>query len=272
MSLASLREFQNRHVEQEVAIAGSTWRFRRSHGAGPALLLLPGAQGTGDMFYQTALDLGERLDVVTVTCPDTDDCDRMADELALLLDALSLPRANLLGSSLGGYIAQLFALKHAGRIETLFLANTFCDAGVFQSMMPSPEEFARLPADAMVRNALDKLAAMPEPEPAWRDLKAVSQALIGPAQTAETLKLRWLAVLKSRPVPRLPLPPERIVMIDDDEDPVILPPMRAAMRAQYAGAEHHAIAGGGHYPGILRPDAYAGIIRRRLLGFPHVQD
>jgi len=74
-----------------------------------------------------------------------------------------------------------------------------------------------------------------------------------------------VAVPKSKQVTLLPLPPGRIVMIDD-EDPVILPPMRAAVSERYAGVKHHAIAGSGHYPGILRANEYDRIIERRLLG------
>jgi pimeloyl-ACP methyl ester carboxylesterase len=43
----------------------------------------------------------------------------MADDIAGLLDALEIDRAHIVGSSMGGMIAQTFAIRHPDRIRTL---------------------------------------------------------------------------------------------------------------------------------------------------------
>ena len=48
----------------------------------------------------------------------------MADDLAGLLDALALPRRHLLGLSMGGMIAQEFALRHADRVDRLVISGS----------------------------------------------------------------------------------------------------------------------------------------------------
>src|SRR5262249_1043656 len=49
----------------------------------------------------------------------------MADETAGLLDALSIPRAHVVGVSMGGMIAQELILRHPARVRGLVLACTY---------------------------------------------------------------------------------------------------------------------------------------------------
>jgi pimeloyl-ACP methyl ester carboxylesterase len=48
----------------------------------------------------------------------------LADDLAALLDALALPRAALVGMSMGGYTSLAFAARHPGRLAALVLCDT----------------------------------------------------------------------------------------------------------------------------------------------------
>ncbi|RAS20502.1 alpha/beta fold hydrolase [Paraburkholderia bryophila] len=49
----------------------------------------------------------------------------LSHDLATLLDALGAPSTHVVGMSMGGMIAQQFALDHPLRVDTLTLANTF---------------------------------------------------------------------------------------------------------------------------------------------------
>ncbi|HZP19059.1 MAG TPA: alpha/beta fold hydrolase [Bauldia sp.] len=50
--------------------------------------------------------------------------DDLADDLAGLLDALDIPKAHIVGLSLGGMIGQAFALRHPGKLDRLVLMAT----------------------------------------------------------------------------------------------------------------------------------------------------
>jgi len=59
--------------------------------------------------------------------PDT--MDALADDLAVFIDALGLPLVDLLGFSIGGFVAQTFATRHPGRVRRLILVGTGPRAG-----------------------------------------------------------------------------------------------------------------------------------------------
>jgi pimeloyl-ACP methyl ester carboxylesterase len=63
--------------------------------------------------------------------------DDMADDAAGLLDALDLPSAHILGASMGGYIAQLLALRHPRRVDSLSIIMS--STGARDVGMPAPD-------------------------------------------------------------------------------------------------------------------------------------
>jgi 3-oxoadipate enol-lactonase len=70
----------------------------------------------------------------------------MAEDVATVLDNAGIERTNLFGVSLGGYIAQEFALTHPDRVEKLILVSTAPGGPKAVPMPQSTQEvFARYP-------------------------------------------------------------------------------------------------------------------------------
>jgi len=252
----TLAEFRRQHAVRASTLNGAEWSWVAA-GSGPCLVLLPGAQGTAEVFFKQ-FALADRWRVVAVTYPAQTDGAVLADGLAGFLDSLGIARASLAGTSLGGYVAQLFAARHPERVEKLILTCTFVDPGPVQA----PEKLAAArdtPADTLKQQALGRVRAAPEGE-----LKGVQLDLIGEKQSAANIQARMLAVQMAQPVPPLTIAPGDITVIDCDNDPVIPPAVRAAVRERYAGAGHFNIAGGSHYPYILCGDEYNRIVAARL--------
>src|SRR5260370_14738515 len=73
---------------------------------------------------------------------------RMAADIAAVLDHAETPRAHIFGISMGGMIAQEFALAYPARTRGLILGCTSC--GVSHSIPAAPEALANLmPAPEM---------------------------------------------------------------------------------------------------------------------------
>lgn len=97
-------------------------------GEGPAVLMVPGADGVKETWrYQVpALARDHRVvaaDLRSVFGPDTR-FERFVRDLVELTDALDLGPAAVMGQSLGGPVSMRYALDHPGRVRALVLANT----------------------------------------------------------------------------------------------------------------------------------------------------
>ena len=253
---ADLAAFQERYALNRTTIAGHEWRFRRTTSGAPVLLALPGALGTGDVFFRTAKHFAGRFDVVTVAYPAVDNIPELTSGLAALLNHFGADPVIVVGSSLGGYLAQQLALDHVVRIELLVLGNTFRNPGDQQARWPAADVFAQKPAEAVLQEARTRLVSSPAGSEPEKELRAALLALVGTEQDADRVKAQRLTVLRAATLPPVGLPPERIGLVDDDDDPVITPGTREDMRRTYAASRHERIAGGGHYPSILAPERY----------------
>ena len=261
-----LQEVQALYPARELIVDGVRWQLRDTAPGSEAvpLVLLPGALGTGDVFYQLLAALGAEHRLLSLTFPPLPSARAMANSLVRVLDALELPAVDLLGTSLGGYVAQLAAISHPRRFRKMVLANTFYDAGLQQLRWPPVAEYADIPVDVLLAAARQQLENGAEPTPEHAELKRVMLSLVGAAQDGAAVRAMRLAVLTAGVLERVPLADTAITLIDDDNDPVIAAPTREQMRERYRGCRHIRIAGGGHFPSNLRPAEYEAAVRSVL--------
>jgi pimeloyl-ACP methyl ester carboxylesterase len=110
----------------------STWLESESHlaivGAGSPLVMIPGMDATGRLFYRQAPLLGRRYRVATYATRDS--ARTMGDLVGDLDEVLSVlapggEPVTVFGESFGGGIALSYALERPERVAELVLLNTF---------------------------------------------------------------------------------------------------------------------------------------------------
>ncbi|MEP6972411.1 MAG: alpha/beta hydrolase [Betaproteobacteria bacterium] len=254
--------------ERPLRVAGLTWKLIETRGTknGPVLLMLPGTLGTASIFADAMLALGDKVRMVSVTYPLIEDIERLADSLAGLMDALGITRASIVGSSLGGFLAQHFAARHPQRVDRLILGNTLCDPALTRRIV------ARQPVDALRAQpprvhrdmVVNSVRSWPETDPRTARLKAILIDSGTRLLSARAMKARVMAVQAAPPVPRLDVPGDHITIIDCADDPLLPRAVQDDVVRRYPGARHVRLDSGGHYPYIVRTDDYVAALKQAL--------
>jgi len=122
-----------------------------SRGEGEPLLLIAGLGGTRHLWELQVPSFARQYRVVTFDNRGAGDSDKpaesysialFADDTAALMDAMGIERAHVYGQSMGGLIAQEFALRHPQKVRCLVLGCT--TFGGPHSVLPSPQAAALL--------------------------------------------------------------------------------------------------------------------------------
>ncbi len=180
------------------------------------------------------------------------------DDLAGVLDHLAIAAATLCGVSIGGLIAQAFALAHPHRVERLVLCDTaarFGDAATWAGRM---DDVRRNGMSAVIGGVMDRWfgpairAARPDDVAGWHNLVLRTPAA-GYAATCATLRDADL----TPDLARIAVPTLVVGGTEDRSTPV---EQVRAFAAAIPGASFAAIADAGHIPSIDQPAALARLI------------
>lgn len=261
-----LETFRRRFPVKTIRAAGQPWGMIETKGkpGAPTLVMLPGTLGTAEIFWNQIVSLGKSIRVVSVTYPPVGNIVKLADGLAALFDKLKIAKASVVGSSMGGYLGQWFAARHADRVETLYIGNSLIGPEYVNPARKPPAVLRRLPPKAHQAIVIGSIDTWPEPEPIFVTLKDVLRHSGRKLISGKALKQRVLATTTGKEVPPPVLPPARTIIIDCVDDPLIPHTAQKAMRKKYPRAKLYRLSRGGHYPYITRPERYTRILSRHL--------
>jgi len=129
-----------------IAKVGDINLYYEVHGSGEPLVLIMGYTLRGGHWLDMQNRLAKEYRVIVFDNRGTGRSDKpemsytanmMARDVAGLLDVLDIRAANVFGFSMGGMIAQEFALNYPNRLSSLILGATFC--GGPKSVPPTTE-------------------------------------------------------------------------------------------------------------------------------------
>lgn len=267
-SLVAARDrFSASHPEQRVTVNGREWGVVEAGRSGPALLLIPGTLGRADVFWQQIAALEDRARILAVSYPGSGGVPEWSDDLAALCGRYGLSGVTVLGSSLGGYLAQYFAASHPELVTRLIAANTLTSVADLKSRPPYSSDLDNGPIEELRAGFGVGLKAWAQAHPEQAELVELLLAEAGGRILEPELRARLNALKRGPELPPLALPSRQIATIEGADDPLIPPPMREAVRARLEPAVAYRFESGGHFPYIARPRLYVGLLEEQL-GLP----
>ncbi len=262
--IAARDAFAAQYPEQRIAVNGREWGVLSLGGSGPALVLLPGTLGRGDVFWQQIAALKDRARVLALTYPVEGTLKDWCGDICTLMSATGMARATVLGSSLGGYIAQYLAATRPERVERLIAANTLHSAAMVAQFPPYSSDLEAVPAEALVQGVRDSMEAWAAQEPAQAEVAAFLTEEISRRISGEELRARLKALKHAPELPDVPHPRSHIFTVESADDRLIPPPIREAVRARLDPVENFSFPAGSHFPYLLHGFAYAMLIAKAM--------
>lgn len=253
--------FAAAHPETRMELNGRDWGVR-DVGRGPALLLIPGTLGRGDIFWNQIEALSDRLRIVAVSYPSSGGVADWAQDIVELMDRLEIKAACVLGSSLGGYVAQTIAGHHPDRMSCLVAANTLHSVIGLSERMPYALDLAAAPIEDLRAGFGNGLGAWAQAHPDQRELVELLLGESGGRILEAELRAR-LAALKDGPeLPPPALPADRIITVEAVDDPLIPAEMRQAVRDRLTPSVAYRFLHGGHFPYVARSAYYTALLEQ----------
>jgi pimeloyl-ACP methyl ester carboxylesterase len=247
-------------------------------GVGEPLLLIMGF-GASSAAWRPELveELARAFQVITFDNRGTGQSDKpdepytlamLADDAAGLLDALDIASAHVFGVSMGGMIAQEFALRHPGKVRGLVLGCTNCGAPV---SVPASQETVSL---LMIPEGMDPRAAAERTWPAVHTpefiaanrellLESMERALVHPTPLyARNRQMQAIGTWNSHE--RLAQLTAPALIITGDRDVLIPPQNSNILHERIRGSRLHIIPDAGHSFTSSHPEEAARVVTEFL--------
>jgi pimeloyl-ACP methyl ester carboxylesterase len=175
-----------------------------------------------------------------------------ADHIAALLDALTLARATVVGGSMGGVVAQHFALRHPGRVERIVLVATGARTPDPAGALAKADRMAAAPlSDDDIAGMVDGFFFRPRPEPERRRYGEIVRAA---SRAAAVAAARSNA--RSDTLDRLPSITAPTLVVQGRHDRGRTPEHGELMCRLLPDARLTVLEHAGHTPQLEEPEAF----------------
>ena len=266
--VTNLSTFRRRNTPKRFKTGRITWIYYDVGAGNSAILFLHGMGGSGDIWFQQIERLKYRFRCIAVTYPPAPNLILLRSGILGILEQENISRVSLVGSSMGGYLAQFLMINDSALIQKAIWANTF-----------SPNQFIAQQA----RRGAKYLPWLPE----WAIMAGMrhhtERLLYSASGNSELVKAylyeQTCGYLRKHDIIArcaclcqafVPPDPEAleipVLIIETDNDPIVDEKSRAMLKETYPSAAVKTFHQAGHFPYLNRPEEYTRALEEFLQG------
>ena len=265
MSLIQNRDaFAATHPELRQTINGREWGVLSAGTKGATIILLPGTLGRADIFWNQIEDLQDHARIIALTYPNSGSINEWCEDIAAIMSLDGIDKAVVLGSSLGGYVAQYFAASYPEKVSTLIAANTLPSAEIVINIPPYNGDLEGLPIDVLRQGFAKGMSDWAEYEPERKDLIDLLRQEFSGRIPEDELRQRLIALKSAPEINRRQNRKFGVVTVESLDDRLIPQPIRDALRDALSPDISYYFRHGSHFPYITFAKAYSAIVLNAL--------
>jgi maspardin len=255
----SLSRFRMDHKLRGLRVDGRVWRYA-SFGTGERVLVfLHGMGGAYDIWWQQLEALEGRFRILSLTYPAVPSLAGLRRGILAILDAEAIERFTVIGSSLGGYLAQYLVAMDGARIDQAVFGNTFPPNDLIEAENGRTAAIGRFMPERIVmygfrRNVDTSVVPAAGGSPLVRAY--LHEQSYGQMSKAQFLA-RHLCVVDRFATVQPPMPH---LIIESDNDPLVSRELREMLRRTYPGAATHTFHRTGHFTYLNDPIGYTRVL------------
>jgi pimeloyl-ACP methyl ester carboxylesterase len=261
---SDLQAIRSENNLRGVRVNESTWTYLITGRGDRTIVFLHGMGGGYDIWWQQINHFKTANRVISMSYPPVTTLAELSQGVMSILDREKAGQVNLVGSSLGGYLAQYLVKTYPDRIAKAVFANTF-------------------PPNHIHAEKAGKMKIILSLLPEWmvmRNLRHTTEKALYPAAGHSELVRAYLLeqsygmMTKARFVARFKCvldyfdPPNLddlqipCLIIEADNDPLVEKKLREMLKATYPSAPVQTIRQKGHFPYLNAPDDYHRILEQ----------
>lgn len=255
-----LLRFRKNHPPRSLHLDDHEWQWIVAGRGSRQVVLLHGMAGALDFWWLAIEALQDRFRLLAMTYPPVVGLEAHARGILALMDEAAMDRAAVVGTSMGGYLAQYLVGTRPERFCAAVLGNTFPPNELFRKknrwLLPL---LPLLPEGLIMAQMRRHTERMIYPAAGHSELV---RAMLFEQYCGRMRKAHVIA--RSRTVlepfvlhadPALP-----VCIIESDNDPLVPPVLRKQLQEAWPQAEVHMLPAAGHFAYLNRPDEYIGIL------------
>jgi maspardin len=264
---ASLQAFRSESVST-IKVENFDWNYHVAGQGDTVILFLHGMGGAYDIWWQQINYFKTHYKTISLTYPPVTHLNDLSKGVLAILDKEKINKVVVIGSSLGGYLAQYLAVNYPNKIIKVMLGNTFPpntetklnNESLVNTMKWLPEWF-------VIKNIRKKYNNEVIPASGNSPIaNAFLNELLGKGVNKEVFIARYYCVVDTFTAhihPNIPLQ-----IVESDNDPLVNINLRNLLKTTHPQAKIITLHEKGHFPYLMEAQNYNKIIEDFLIAPP----